>query len=288
MLKRYALHGGLFFLTVLSTWYVVAVGYDAAGVLVYRPLDGLIYSVSIMTILLAHEMGHYLVSRRYGVTATLPFFIPFPFSPFGTFGAVIKMRGVIADKKALFDIGVAGPLSGFILSLPCAFIGVALSHAVKVDPSSNPVTLGEPLLLKLFERVLVGELPHGYDLLIHPLGFAGWVGLFVTALNLLPVGQLDGGHIVYAAFGSKSKFIPRVLIILLLLFAVFYNAGWLVLAVLLMVFGLGHPDPVDPFTPLDGKRKVLALAMLAVFVLSFVPAPFEGTGILDLVRTWGK
>lgn len=270
MLKRLALHGGLFFLTVLSTWYVAGIAYSAA----------------IMTILFAHEMGHYVVSRRYGVTATLPYFIPFPFSPFGTFGAVIKMRGSIADKKALFDIGVAGPLSGFILSVPCALVGVALSHAVKVDPSMYPMTLGEPLLLKFFEWIMIGTLPPGYDLLIHPLGFAGWVGLFVTALNLLPIGQLDGGHIIYAAFGRRSRHIHRILILMLLLFAVFYNAGWLVLVVLLMVFGLGHPDPVDSGSSLDGKRKVLALLMLFVFVVSFVPAPFEGTGILDLLRSW--
>jgi membrane-associated protease RseP (regulator of RpoE activity) len=270
MLKRLALHGGLFILTLLSTWYVA----------------GIVYSAAIMTILLAHEMGHYVVSRRYGVTATLPYFIPFPFSPFGTFGAVIKMRGVIADKKALFDIGVAGPLSGFILSVPCAFVGVALSRAVKIDPSIYPMTLGEPLLLKFFERIIVGQLPAGYDLLIHPLGFAGWVGLFVTALNLLPIGQLDGGHIIYSAFGKKSRYVHHILILTLLLFAVFYNAGWLILIVLLMVFGTGHPDPVDSESPLDGKRKLLAFLMLIVFVISFVPAPFEGTGILDLIKTW--
>jgi membrane-associated protease RseP (regulator of RpoE activity) len=268
--RQLALHGGLFLLTVLSTWYVA----------------GIVYSIAIMTILLGHEMGHYVASRRYGVRATLPYFIPFPFSPFGTFGAVIKMRGVIADKKALFDIGVAGPLAGFILSLPCAFVGVALSHAVKVEPSAYPMTLGEPLLLKFFERVLVGKLAAGYDLLIHPLGFAGWVGLFVTALNLLPIGQLDGGHIIYAVFGRKSRHIHRILILMLLLFSVFYNAGWLILVVLLTVFGTGHPDPVDSESSLDGKRRVLAFVMLIVFVVSFVPAPFEGTGILDLVRTW--
>lgn len=268
MRKQLALHGGLFLLTILSTWYVA----------------GVAYSIAIMTILLAHEMGHYVVSRRYGVRATLPYFIPFPFSPFGTFGAVIKMRGAIADKNALFDIGVAGPLAGFVLSVPCAFVGVALSHVVKIEPSAYPMTLGEPLLLKLFERVLIGKLPAGHDLLIHPLGFAGWVGLFVTALNLLPIGQLDGGHIIYAAFGRKSRYVHRALIVMLIVFAVFFNAGWLILVVLLMVFGTGHPDPVDPESSLDGKRKALAFVMLVIFAVSFVPAPFEGTGILDLLR----
>jgi membrane-associated protease RseP (regulator of RpoE activity) len=266
--KRLLLHGGLFVLTVLSTCYV----------------GGMIYSGALMSILLAHEMGHYVVSRRYGVFATLPYFIPFPLSPFGTFGAVIKMKGVIADKRALFDIGVAGPLAGFLLSVPCAYIGIKLSAVVKVMPSTYSLTLGEPLLLKLFERLTMGRLPVGYDVLMHPLGFDGWVGLFITALNLLPIGQLDGGHIIYAAFGTNSRHVHRALILLLILFSVFYNAGWLVLVALLLFFGLGHPEPLDPWTPLDRKRKLLALLMLAVFVLSFVPAPFEGTGLIDLIR----
>ncbi len=274
--KRALLHGGLFLLTAFSTFY--------AGALRYPVIGGMIYSAAIMGILLAHEMGHYLVSRRYGVSATLPFFIPFPLSPFGTFGAVIKMRGVIGDKKALFDIGVAGPLAGFIVSLPCALVGIALSKAVKVVPTADALVLGEPLLLKLFERLLLGALPTGYDVLIHPLGFAGWVGLFITALNLLPIGQLDGGHIIYAAFGHGSRHVHRVLILLLVVFSVFYNVGWLVLVVLLVIFGLRHPDPLDRSTPLDGKRRLLAVAMLVIFVVSFVPAPFEGTGLMDLLR----
>jgi membrane-associated protease RseP (regulator of RpoE activity) len=265
--RRLFLHGGLFLLTILSTYFV----------------GGVVYSIAIMTILLAHEMAHYFVSRRYGVSATLPYFIPFPLSPFGTFGAVIKMRGTITNKKALFDIGIAGPLAGFVLSVPCAYIGIKLSSTVKVAPSAHPLTLGEPLLLKFFEWLTFGNLPAGYDVLIHPLGFAGWVGLFITALNLLPIGQLDGGHIIYATFGHKSRHVHRILITLLVLFSLFYNAGWLVLVALLVVFGLGHPDPLDPWTPLDGKRKLLALLMLVVFVLSFVPAPFEGMGLINLI-----
>jgi membrane-associated protease RseP (regulator of RpoE activity) len=269
---RIVLHGGLFVLTVLSTAYV----------------GGVVYSVAIVGILLAHEMGHYFMSNRYGVSPTLPYFIPFPLSPFGTFGAVIKMRGVITDKKALFDIGVAGPLCGFVLSLPCAFIGIKLSTVVKVGPSVYPLSLGEPLLLKLFVRLLMGRTPSGYDVLIHPLGFAGWVGLFITALNLLPIGQLDGGHIIYAVLGRKSRYVHKTLIVLLGILALFCNAGWLVLVALLLVFGLGHPDPLDPWLPLDRKRKILALVMLGVFVVSFVPAPFEGTGLIDLIVKRGR
>jgi membrane-associated protease RseP (regulator of RpoE activity) len=243
------------------------------------------YSFTVMTILLAHEMGHYFTSRRYGVSSSLPYFIPFPFSPFGTLGAVIRMKGTITDKRALFDIGVAGPLCGFILAVPSVFIGMKLSLPIKV-PLHAPVgsVLGDPLLLKLAERMIVGDLPTGYDILIHPIAYAGWVGLFITALNLLPIGQLDGGHIVYGVFGEKSKFVSRILIPFLFLLAVFYNVGWFVLAALLLIFGIGHPEPLDAETPLDPKRKVLAFIMLLIFVVSFVPAPFPGAGLIDLMK----
>lgn len=237
-----------------------------------------------MSILLAHEMGHYFTSRRYGVPATLPYFIPFPLSPFGTLGAVIRMSGTIGTKRALFDIGVAGPLCGFILAVPAVFIGMKLSAAVKITHSAGLLFLNEPLLFKIAEKLVVGDLPTGYDMLIHPIAYAGWVGLFITALNLLPVGQLDGGHIIYGVFGPKSRTVSRLLIPALALLAVFYNLGWLVLMGLLLFFGIGHPQPLDAETPLDPKRKVLAFVILLIFVVSFVPAPFPGTSLIDLLK----
>jgi membrane-associated protease RseP (regulator of RpoE activity) len=279
-LKRsWHLQALLFILTVFSTYYAGRTGLSS-----YRA-SGLLYSVAIMSILLAHEMGHYFMSRRYGVPATLPYFIPLPISPFGTLGAVIKMSGTVTDKRALFDIGVAGPLCGFILAVPCAFIGIKLSLAVKV-PLHAPVgsILGDPLLLKFAEWLIVGDLPTGFDILIHPIAYAGWVGLFITALNLLPIGQLDGGHIIYGVFGAKSRLVSRALIPVLLLLSVFYNVGWFVLVALLLIFGIGHPPPVDAETPLDLKRKILAFVMLFVFVVSFVPAPFPGTSLIELMK----
>lgn len=237
-----------------------------------------------MCILLAHEMGHYLMSRRYGVPATLPYFIPLPVPPFGTLGAVIRMSGVITNKRALFDIGVAGPLCGFVLAVPCIFIGLELSTAVKVSQTAGAILLNEPLLLKLARQLVVGDLPRGYDVLIHPVAYAGWVGLFITALNLLPIGQLDGGHVVYGVFGRRSAFVSRALIPVLILLSVFYNMGWLVLVALLLFFGIGHPHPLDADTPLDPKRRILAFAMLLVFVLSFIPAPFPDTGLIDVMK----
>ena len=276
MPRRLFLHILLFCLTVLSTLWV---GRNMGGTWA----RGALYSLSIMIILLSHEMGHYLTSRRYGVSSTLPYFIPFPYFPFGTFGAVIKMRGAIPDKRSLFDIGAAGPLVGFIFSLVCACIGIKLSGAVKISAAGGAfVELGDPLLFKALEWAIVRNLPSNYELVLHPVAYAAWVGLFVTALNLLPVGQLDGGHIAYAVLGRKSIWLYRSLMLLLVVFAVFYSLGWLVLTVFLSAFGIRHPAPVDAVTPLDRKRKALAVLMLFIFVFSFVPAPFPGGSIIEL------
>ncbi len=270
-----AKHIVLFVLTAVSTYFVAARYSFSPNYFV----EGISYCVPIMTILLAHEMGHYMMSRRYGVPATLPYFIPFPFSPFGTFGAIIKMKGIIINKKALFDIGVAGPLMSFILSVPCLFFGMKFSRIVPVHENLHEFRLGEPLLLKLIQRLTIGTLPPNADILLHPLGYAGWVGLFVTALNLLPVGQLDGGHVIYAVFGQKSKWAFGGSMVALILLALFYNPGWLALIVLLLIFGMRHPQPLDSETPLDKPRKILASFMLLVFILSFTPAPFPGISL---------
>jgi membrane-associated protease RseP (regulator of RpoE activity) len=267
-LKRLWLHVVLFLFTLLSTLHV----------------GGPLYSAAIMCILLAHEMGHYFVSRKYGVPATLPYFIPLPVPPFGTLGAVIRMSGTITDKRALFDIGVAGPLCGFILAVPCILIGLSLSVVVKVPQTAGVLFLNEPLLLKIAERAIMGTPAKGYDVMIHPVAYAGWVGLFITALNLLPIGQLDGGHIIYGVFGRRSALVSRALIPVLVLLSVFYNMGWLVLVALLLFFGIGHPQPLDVDTPLDPGRRALAFVMLLIFVLSFVPAPFPDASLIDVMK----
>ncbi len=214
--------------------------------------------------------------RKYGIPSTLPFFIPFPMEPFGTFGAIIKMKGVIVNKRALFDIGVAGPLSGFLVALPFIIAGIKLStvQPLAIIASDSYLRLGDPLLFKILQAILIGEIPQGFDLVLHPFAYAGWVGLFVTALNLLPVGQLDGGHVVYALFGEKSKWIFRVSIILLAFVTIFYNPGFLTLVILLLIFGMRHPAPLDAETQLDSMRKFIAILILIVFILSFIPLPF--------------
>ena len=249
----------LFILTVISTWLTGGPG----------------YSIAIMLILLGHELGHYFMSRRHGIRATLPYFLPFPLSPFGTFGAVIRMESTVSSRKALFDTGAAGPLTSFCLSIPAIIIGLKLSEVIPTSQlKEGTLRLADPLLFSLIQRLVIGEVPETHDIILHPIGYAGWVGLFVTALNLLPIGQLDGGHIAYALFGRKSRIIFLVAIAVMAFITVFYNPGWLFLVILFIIFGFRHPAPMDDFTPLDGKRKLLGMIALIIFILSFTPAPF--------------
>jgi len=257
--KRLMLHVLLFLLTAISTYFVA----------------GFWYAFPLMSILLCHEMGHFVMSRYYSVEATLPFFIPFPLSPFGTFGAVIKMKGFIPNRKALFDIGAGGPIAGLILTFPAIYFGLKISRVVPVELfHGKGLILGNSLLFKGLEYLALGHIPKGYDVVLHPAAYAGWVGLFVTALNLLPIGQLDGGHVLYALFGPKSLKVYRIGILLFAIYALFFNPGWVLLVILLFFFGLKHPPPLDDFTPLDPKRRIIGIVMLIIFFSSFMPSPF--------------
>ncbi len=250
----------LFALTILSTYLTW----------------GIWYSVAVISILLAHEMGHYLMCRRYRIPATLPFFIPFPYiNPFGTMGAMIQIRGLIPNKRALFDIGAAGPLAGLVVTIPVIYLGALKSQVVPVKEISDfSITLGESLLFKAISSLAHISVPEGHDVMLHPLAYAGWVGLFVTALNLLPIGQLDGGHIFYSVFGRRGFKFMYVFLIGLGILSIFY-VGWVLLFVLLLILGRHHPPPVDDFTPLDRKRKILAYIIFIIFLTSFTPFPFQ-------------
>jgi len=258
--KKPVLNIVLFILTILSTYLT----------------SGFWYSLSIISILLAHEMGHYLMCRKYGVPATLPYFIPFPFlNPFGTMGAVIQMKGIIPSRKALFDIGAAGPLAGLVLTLPVIFIGLWLSQVVpQSPPNGQGLILGESLLFKAIAFLAKGPLAENQDISLHPIAYAGWAGLFVTGLNLLPIGQLDGGHVVYSLFGRNSKYVTYAFLAALGILAIFY-AGWALLFALLVFFGRRHPAPWDDYTPIDRNRRILGYLILVIFVAVFTPMPFK-------------
>ena len=238
--NRPLLHVALFLLTVLTTYMV----------------SGIYYSLSIVSILLAHEMGHYLMCRKYGISATLPFFIPIPLPPFGTMGAFIKIRERIPNRRALFDVGVAGPLAGLALTIPILIIGLQYSRFVPLNslPEEN-MFLGESFLFSQLAKLVIGAAPQGYDTALHPMAYAGWAGLFVTALNLLPIGQLDGGHVLYALFGRKSQKIYKLAMLAFIIIGAFLYPGWLLLIVLLLYIGFHHPPPEDDYIQLDPKRR---------------------------------
>jgi membrane-associated protease RseP (regulator of RpoE activity) len=238
--------------------------------------QGFIYfSIPLLLILGVHEMGHYLVSKKHHVDASLPYFIPLP-PPFllGTFGALISTREPIPNRKALLDIGAAGPLCGFLVAIPVTIIGFFLmqQHPITVPSAGGNVSLMPPLLLQW----LGGLFSIPANATIHPTLFAGWVGIFLTAVNLLPAGQLDGGHVARAILKDKHKYASWAVIIVLAGLSYFYT-GWLIFALLiLLLIGTQHQPPLDEITPLDTKRKLLGLLILVIFIISFAPVPFSG------------
>jgi membrane-associated protease RseP (regulator of RpoE activity) len=236
-------------------------------------LSGLPFSLAIMTILLAHEMGHYLTCRYYGISASLPYFIPAP-TIVGTMGAFIRIRSPIHHRPALLDIGIAGPIAGFLFAIPTLFIALAQSRFVVPDPAESTFVFGEPLIFKAIEFLVGKTPPPGMDLYLHPIGLAAWFGFFATAINLLPVGQLDGGHIAYALFGRFHKKISRGFLFVLIPLGVFYWQGWLIWSTLLLFIGLRHPVTLDDSVPLTRRHMWLGWFALAMFVLCFTPMPF--------------
>jgi len=262
------------------------------------------FAVSLLGILLAHELGHYLVGRSRGEKVTLPYFIPFPFSAFGTMGAFISMKETPKNKKHLMDIGIAGPLIGLIVAIPVLFLGLSLSTIGPIESNLPEGTIqfleGNSVFYLIakyltFGRLLpqpqsFGGLPPlvywlryfftgaplplgGLDVQIHPVAWAGWAGLFVTAINLIPAGQLDGGHILYVLFGKEKAKRTFPFILGLLVLMGFFWSGWWLWAALVFFFGRRFAEPLDQITPVDRKRKILGVIALVVFVLIFTPVP---------------
>lgn len=234
-------------------------------------LAGLPFAFTLLGILLAHELGHYFACRYYGISSSYPYFIPAP-TLIGTLGAFIRIRSPIYDRKALFDMGLAGPVVGFLFAIPALAIAVAYSRVIPFSEAHASVVFGNPLALRFLVDVLRPGVPPG-DLLLHPVGRAAWVGLFATALNLLPGGQLDGGHILYAVASKYHRRVTLGVALCLIPLGYFFWAGWYLWAALLLAIGFRHPHLIHPWERLDRTRLVWTAIAILIFALSFMPMP---------------
>lgn len=307
----------LFFLTLISVLvtgglYSTKGGLpaDVWGTITTLIRNGWPFAVSLLAILGAHEFGHYFAGKRNGVKVTLPYFIPFPLSMFGTMGAFINLRSLPKNRRALFDLAVTGPLSGLVVSIIVLFIGLSLSELNQL-PAAIPAQggyqmEGNSLLYLLIKYITFGKLlpepqnisgfqllvywmryfftgqpfPWGaIDVMLHPVAWAGWAGLLVTGINLIPAGQLDGGHIFYTLMGKQASERAFPLIVSLLAIMGFFWNGWWLWAALIFFLGRRHAEPLDQITELDGKRKIIGFLALIVFVMVFMPVPLTFIGV---------
>ncbi len=253
----------------------IIAGLESYGDLLHRPgflLSGLPFSLTLLAILLAHEMGHYLVCLYYRVDVSPPYFLPFP-APIGTFGAFIRIRAPIYSKRILFDVAVAGPLAGFFLLLAALAAGVAFSKVIPGIADQGELVFGVPLIVRLMEQAVFPGVAAA-DIYLHPVARAAWVGVLATALNLLPIGQLDGGHILYAFIGQRSGILSKILVVLLIPIGLLYSYSWLVWAAFLFFFGMRHPVVYDQ-TPLGRGRTALGWVALILFILCFTVEPIR-------------
>ncbi|UCH78059.1 MAG: site-2 protease family protein [Candidatus Coatesbacteria bacterium] len=272
---RVLINAGLFVATIGTT---LAAGTMQRGGSLLRPADwllGIPFSASIMAILLCHEMAHFFASMRHKVRATLPYFLPVPHPLLGTFGALIKMESPIPDRRALLDIGAAGPIAGFLVALPLAAVGLYYSDVVQPGAAAaGTIILGDSLIFQFLTNLIKGPLGD-LDVTLHPLALAGWIGLWVTSVNMLPIGQLDGGHVSYALFGKYSIWVARAAFLLLIPLGFFWS-GWFFWAFLiLLVVRLRHPPPVDDTVGLTPGRRLVGWLAFAVAILTFIPAPIK-------------
>ena len=285
---RFLLSGALFLATLVTTLWVGGahgIASEAPGILreggptrstlewiVLWVRYGIPYAFSLLAVLLCHEMGHWFTARRYRVDASLPYFLPMPFTLVGTLGAFIRIRSPFPNRKALLDVGLAGPLAGFLVCLPLLAAGVAASRPGPAAGGS--LEFGEPLLFQLFAHLFGPAVPDGQVLFLSPMGLAAWFGLLVTAINLLPMGQLDGGHALYAVLRGRARKVSRTVHLLMFPLALL-SPSWLLWALLCLLLGArrAHPPTLDDEAPLPKSRRALAWAGLATFLLCFTPEP---------------
>src|SRR4030043_1505274 len=276
MIKKFPFfHLFLFILTLFST--LIAGALHTGIDLLKEPekiYKGLPFALTLMIILLVHELSHYFASKKHHTKATLPYFIPAP-TIIGTFGAFIKMKSPIMTRKALVDIGASGPIAGFIISVIVSMIGLSLSKVVAIGETKGALGLGDSLLFSFLSVMILNYQPGFQDIALHPVAFAGWIGLFVTSLNLIPDGRLDGRHIAYALLGEKHVYLSKLLVLVMVPLGLLLWAGWAIWAVLLLILGLRHPPVLYREASLDPKRRFIGWLALVIFVLTFIPVPFK-------------
>ena len=270
------IHIVLFFATILTT---LMAGALMEGVNIYLNPAGIVkgipFSFTLMLILFTHEFGHYYYAQKHGVDATLPYFIPAP-TFIGTFGAFIKIKSPIHQKRALLHIGASGPIAGFIIAVPALIIGLFLSSVVEISGGSFGIILGDSLLMKLLTVLIYPELGETQNIVLHPIAFAGWIGLLVTMLNLLPIGQLDGGHVAYAILGRKQQFVAKCTFFGLIPLS-YFSLNWLMWGLLIFILmrTTKHPPIYNMDEPLTENDKRIGYVCLAIFIMCFIPAPFQ-------------
>lgn len=241
------------------------------------------FSLSLLAILLAHEAGHYFFCRKFGIRATLPYVLPAP-TIAGTAGAVIRIQSRIPDREALLEVGVAGPIAGYLVAVPVAIAGILLSHAAGPATPAPLIAMGQPLTISLLERLFSPTaLAAPGGLVYHPVLMASWIGFFVTSLNLIPAGQLDGGHILYAISPQCHRLASKIVPVILLVLGVMYWTGWLLWGAILLLPAMRHPW-VPNFPQLRRRHYWLGLAAIAMLVLTMLPSPFHGAGLISLIR----
>lgn len=240
-------------------------------------MGALTFAIPLLLILGVHELAHYYMARRRRIAASLPFFIPGPPTLIGTFGALISIRDPIPNRKAMLEIGVAGPIAGFVLSIPLAILGLILTNdgakLVPVNEGGNVINISFPAIYIFLEQLV----PIEGDYMLHPTAFAAWAGVFVTALNLLPVGQLDGGHVARALMGDKARYLSWATLAAMIALSMFFF-GWLILAILVLFLGARHPPPLNDISKLGKKRTIVGVLTLSILLVGFVPVPLVIVG----------